>query len=209
LIGLLLAFGLPALPLGSWLAPGDGLGPRLAREGLWWGIGALVIAWVLLCERLPLSSMGLRRPTWKSIAWAVAAAILMMASVMLSYAIVFPALGLHMNMAAVASITHVPLWLQTATMARAGMVEEILFRGYAIERIEALTGSKWLAGAISGLIFVAVHLSGWGAAQLIVVAFGAAILTCLYLYRRDLASNMLAHFLADFVGFMLARLQGA
>jgi hypothetical protein len=45
--------------------------------------------------------------------------------------------------------------------------------------------------------------------QLIVVGFGAVILTELYLLRHDLASNMLAHFLTDFIGFLLARLQGA
>jgi membrane protease YdiL (CAAX protease family) len=123
--------------------------------------------------------------------------------------VIFPVLGLKMNMAAVASITHVPLWLQTATMVRAGVVEEILFRGYAIERLWTLSGSKWLAATVSAAAFIAIHISSWGYSQLIVVAFGALILSLLYLFRRDLASNMGAHFLTDFVGFMLARLQGA
>ena len=208
-LGLVLALGLAALPLGRWWSPGDGLGERLGREAIWWILGAGVLLWVVRLERLPLASIGLRPPTFRSALWGIAAAILMMATVMLSYAVIFPMLGLKMNMAAVGSITHVPLWLQTATMVRAGVVEEIVFRGYAIERIEALTGRRWLAGLVSAALFIAVHISGWGYAQLIVVAFGALILTILYLWRRDLASNMLAHFLTDFVGFMLARLQGA
>lgn len=209
LIGVVLALGLPALPLASWAFPATDLGSHIGREGVWWGIGAVIVVWVLCVERLPLSSIGLRRASWKTFAWGFGAAVLMMATVMLSYAVIFPAFGLKMNGAQVASLTHAPLWLQTATMVRAGVVEEILFRGYAIERLWTLAGSKWLAGAISAVVFVAVHLGSWGYAQLIVVGFGAAILTLLYLFRRDLASNMLAHFLTDFVGFMLARMQGA
>ncbi len=208
-IGVVVVLGLAALPLGRWLAPGDDLTARIAREAIWWGIGALVIAWVVAVERQPLASIGLRRATWRTVAWGIGAAVAMMASVMLSYAVIFPMFGLKMNMAAVASLTHVPLWLQTATMLRAGVVEEIVFRGYAIERLRLLTGSKWLAGLLSAAAFIAVHIAGWGYAQLIVVAFGAAILTVLYVLRRDLGSNMLAHFLTDFIGFMLARLQGA
>jgi hypothetical protein len=36
-----------------------------------------------------------------------------------------------------------------------------------------------------------------------VAGFGGAILTGLYLLRRDLGSNMIAHFLTDGVGFLL------
>ena len=195
--------------LGHWWSPGDGLGARLGREAIWWALGAAVLLWVTLVEWKPLSSIGLRSPALKSALWGIAGAAVMMATVMLSYAVIFPILGLKMNMTAVGSITHTPLWLQTATMIRAGVVEEIVFRGYAIERIQTLTGKGWIAGLLSAAIFVAVHIGFWGYAQLIVVGFGATILTLLYLFRRDLASNMLAHFLTDFVGFMLARLQGA
>ena len=209
LFGVVAFLVLAAVPLGNLLLPGTDLAPRVGRESVWWAIGALVLVWVLRVERLPLSSIGWRTPTWRSVAWGFAAAVAMIVTFMLSYAVIFPAFGLTMNRAAVASITHVPLWLQTATMVRAGVVEEIVFRGYVLERIEALTGSRWIAGLASAGAFIAVHISGWGYAQLIVVAFGALILTLLYIRRRDLASNMLAHFLADFVGFMLARLQGA
>jgi uncharacterized protein len=207
--GLILALGLAALPLGRWISPGDSLNAHLGREAIWWGLGILVILWVTLVERRALSSIGLRSPTLKTLLWAIVATVLMIATVMLSYAVIFPALHLKMNTAAVASITHVPLWLQTATMVRAGVVEEIVFRGYAIERIQFLTGSKWFSAAVSATIFIAVHIGSWGYAQLVVVGFGAIILTLLYLFRRDLVSNMLAHFSTDFIGFMLARLQGA
>jgi membrane protease YdiL (CAAX protease family) len=209
LFGLALALGVPALPLGQWLSPGNGISARLGREAIWWVLAGMILLWVLRVERRSLSSIGLRPPTWRTFAWGLGSSALMMATVMLSYAVIFPALGLKMNIAAVHGLTQVPLWLQTATMVRAGVVEEILFRGYAIERLWALTGSIWVAAGLSAAVFVAVHISSWGYAQLIVVGFGAVILTLLYLFRRDLVSNMLAHFLTDFIGFMLARLQGA
>lgn len=207
--GLVLFLGLAALPIGRWFASGDALASHIAREVIWWLIGAGVLAWVLLVERLPLQSIGLRRLGWKGFAFGLVASLLMMATVMLSYAVIFPAFGLKMNMRAVRGLTDVPLWLQTATMVRAGVVEEIIFRGYAIERLAALTGRPAVAALGTAAIFIAVHISTWGYAQLIVVAFGALILTLLYLWKRNLGSNMIAHFLTDFIGFMLARLQGA
>jgi membrane protease YdiL (CAAX protease family) len=208
LVGLLLCFGLPEIGIGGAVAPGDGIGSRVLREGIWWAFGATIVLWVVRVERLPLSSIGLKRPRWSSLGWALAAAVLMLASVMLSYAVIIPAFGLTMNHAATRGVIAAPLWLQTMMMIRAGVVEEILYRGYPIERIEWLTGSRWIAGLAAAAVFVIAHLAYWGAAQLIVVAFGAAILTALYLWRRDLVANMIAHVLTDLVGFMLARMQG-
>lgn len=138
--GLALAWGLPELGLSSLLAGGDGIHARIGREAIWWAFGAIMLLWVTHVERLPLSSIGLKRPTLSTIGWGTVFVVPMIASVMLSYAVIFPALGLHQNMTATRSLIAVPLWLQTATMIRAGVVEEILYRGYPIERISTLTG---------------------------------------------------------------------
>ena len=42
---------------------------------------------------------------------------------------------------------------------------------------------------------------------MIIVAFGTVIFVGLYLWRRDLPCVMLAHILADLIGFALARAQ--
>ena len=96
---------------------------RLVREAIWWAIGALVLLWVWRVEHLPFASIGIRGLSLWGIGWGIAAALAMIASFMVTYASIFPAFGLSMNQAAVASITHVPLWLQTATMLRAGIIE--------------------------------------------------------------------------------------
>ena len=205
--GLVLAWGLPQLGLPSLLADGKSLAAALAREAVWWSIGAFMLLWIVYAEKLPLSSIGIKRPSAGTFVWGFLFAILMIASVMLCYAVLFPVFGLELNQQVVASITRTPLRLQCAVMLRAGFVEEILYRGYAIERLQALTGSKWLAGVVSAAVFILMHLAGWGGAQLIVVTFGAVLLTILYMWRRDLPCAMLAHALTNLVGFGLARLQ--
>src|SRR5258708_16510133 len=109
-----------------------------------------------------------------------------------------------MNQEAVGEITRNPLWVQMLIFSRAAVVEEILYRGYPLERVQELTGYRSLALAVSVVVFVLGHVAYWGGAQLIVAAFGAGILALLYLWRRDLICNMIAHFLVDLVGFLAA-----
>ncbi|MHB8529120.1 MAG: CPBP family glutamic-type intramembrane protease, partial [Caulobacteraceae bacterium] len=63
------------------------------------------------------------------------------------------------------------------------------------------TGSRTAGMAASVAAFTAAHFSYWGAAQLIPVALGGLVLALLYLWRRDLACNMITHFLTDGSGF--------
>ena len=203
--GLLLAWGMPFSGLPETLFPGAPVAARVGRELIWWTFGGVLLAYVLLVERRPLRSINLKLPTFSTLLWGCIFVVPLMASVMLCYGVILPMLDLRQDMATTHSIVALPLWLQTATMLRAGVVEEILFRGYPIERLTSLTGKRWPAAIISGAIFVAAHVSGWAASQLIVVAFGTFILTGLYLWRRDLMACMIAHALTDIIGFALAR----
>ena len=205
-VGLILAFGLPELGLNRLLFTGTAIGPRIGREIVWIGFAAIILLWVTQAERLPLSSIGLRRPTWGTLGWALIATVLLMATAMLSFAVIAPALGFRQNMAATAGVVQVPIALMLVTALVAGVAEEILYRGYAIERLASLTGNRIVAGVIAGAAFLLVHAS-WGGAQLIVVAFGTIVLVGFYLWRRDLPCVMIAHVLADAIGFSLARAQ--
>jgi len=85
---------------------------------------------------------------------------------------------------------------------RAGGVEELFYRGYAIERLQFLGLNRWWAGVSPLLIFGIGHATnGWAN---VVLALGA-VLTAVYLWRRDLAANMIGHFMVDFISVLLAR----
>lgn len=191
------------LPLGHYLTQGNTLSAEIAREGVFWGL-TLVLVWhVLFIEKRPLSSVGLIQPTWKSFAYGLAGAIAMVAGMAFIYVVLFPMLGLSSNEPTMDVVNAMPLWFRVLLIVRAAVFEEVFYRGFMIERLAELTRLRWLAALISLTAFTFAHLSGWGWAHLMVAAFGGAILTGLYLLRRDLASNMIAHFLTDAVGFLL------
>lgn len=206
IIGLALAFGLPEIGLPNLLFGDTSIGARIGREIVWIAFGALILLWVICVERLPLASIGLKRPTWGTLGWGLAATVALIVTVMLTFSVIAPVLGLHQNMKQTAAIVEVPLWLLLLTPIVAGVTEEIIYRGYAIERIEFLTGSRWIAAVVAGAVFLLAHWS-WGATQLVLVGFATVILVGLYLWRRDLPCVMIAHVLADLIGFMLARAQ--
>ncbi len=204
---LVIGVALPELGLLSAISPGDGAAAQFGRQVIWLVIGLALLAWVRWAERRPLSSIGLREPTLGTFGYGIAGAVALIASFVLCYALIFPLLGLKMDTQRTGSIISNPYWLQLLIFVLAAFVEEIIYRGYIIERIEGLTGSKWLAFAVSAIAFTLVHLSSWASSQLIVVAFGAIIMGLLYLWKRDLIMVMIAHCLADVVGFALAALQ--
>lgn len=55
------------------------------------------------------------------------------------------------------------------------------------------------------MIFTLIHLSSWGAPQMIVAGYGGALLTVLYVWRRNATANMLAHWIGD-CGLIIAPL---
>ncbi len=206
LIGVSLTLGGANLALGNLGERYTGLGPLFGREVLWWALVAVVLAFILFVERLPLSSIGFKRPTWGTL-WAIPAGVLLVIGIPFIYFVVFPLLRLHMNTAEIAKLASTPLWYRLLLVTRAAVCEEILFRGYPIPRIEELFGrprivGTWIAAVVSWAAFTAAHLGSWGGAQLIVAGYGGVILTALYLWRRDLVCNILAHFIADGAGFL-------
>ena len=70
-------------------------------------------------------------------------------------------------------------------------------RGYGIERLQELTGSKAIAGAVTLFFFTIGHMSYGSVAQLVVAGAAGLVLTILYVWRRDLTANVIAHWITD------------
>ncbi|WIG56204.1 MAG: hypothetical protein OJF61_001992 [Rhodanobacteraceae bacterium] len=200
-IGLLVTIGLMSMPLGHWLGQFQNLGHMILTEMAFWSIVAIALLYVFFVERRPLSSVGLRKPSAADLALAVAAGAFIVALLAAIYLMIFPALHWSEN-GQFKNVSTIPYWLQCMVVVRAAVSEEITFRGYGIERVQELTGSRSIAGLLTWSVFTLDHLSFWGWHHLLVAGSAGAVLTLFYLWRRNLWASMLAHFIVDAVGFL-------
>jgi len=155
-----------------------------------------LLLWIVTREeKLPLSSVGLRTDRLgRSLAWGVGLAVVCLAAAVACLAI-YGAMGIHYGEGQAISRT---LPVTTLAVIRAGISEEVLYRGYAIERLQALTGSKWIAAGISLILFAAFHFRQ-GLAGVVLAFVLGSILTAFYIWKRNLVANMFGHFLVDFI----------
>lgn len=143
-------------------------------------------------ENLTLSSLGLIWPTKKMIFQAIGIGLLLMLAVPV-LSIIASAIVNEEN-GSMETVTHLPWWLMLCSILTAGITEEILFRGYALERLENLTGNKFFSSVIALIFFVLVHVGGWNIAHVIgvVVPLGV-VLILLYWWKRNTIMLMIIH----------------
>jgi membrane protease YdiL (CAAX protease family) len=206
-VGLVVALVLPAI----FLAGGPGVMPQgqnaildiLLNEAVVWALALSVLAIVVFWERRPLSSIGLVRPTFGAVA-AGGAVMLVLIVLALGLALAIKAAGISIdNAKQTAIVMSLPIWLQLFVVISAGITEEILFRGYPIERITELTGRRWLGALVPVIVFGAVHAPFWGVTHAVVAGFQGLLLTIVYMWRRNLWTNITAHALLDGTVFLL------
>lgn len=165
-------------------------------------IGILLVVALLLWlvkkwEQLPLASMGLHfeRVGRSTLRGCLLALILLVVTVGLYF--LLPQIGLRIGETKSSSF-HPSLWAVTLVMLRAGIAEEVFYRGYAIERLQSLTGNPWVAGLIPLAVFAAAHYSQ-GVGGVVAAFVLGGIMAIFYLRFRDLIANIFGHSLADLV----------
>jgi membrane protease YdiL (CAAX protease family) len=171
------------------------------KEALIWFSAVTLLVIIRRGERLPMRSIGLGTARWwKSILCGLVIAIVSATAVgILAY------LTGYGHGPGSAAFEKLPLWLITLIVFRAGVVEELFYRGYAIERLQMIGLGRFWSITIPLVIFSLGHWSG-GAANILIALAAGAILTGFYLWRRDLVANMIGHGLVDFVANVLPKL---
>ena len=169
-----------------------------------YGVLAVAFVWMAMRQQqLTLSSMGLRRPTIGTVALAAALFVVTLFLLPLVTEPLVEWLGAERRDSAVRELAALPVWFRVATGLMGGAIEETLYRGYAVGRLEALTGRRGLAGAIVVAVFTLAHVPLWGIVFSVVAILPfSALMTAAYVWRRDLLANSAAHIAALLVGLL-------
>lgn len=192
--GLLLVYGLlwHLQVLLGWL--GLQLGPKGPPSIMIWNWIAVIgtVCYIRLVERRSLDSIGLRLPSAADILWAIALwpAGMMFTSLVHSFVPPPPSPGLDVMMS-----LSIPVLL--GVVVTASLTEEVVFRGYLVERLRELTGTLWGGAAISLVLFVIPHVAFFGASWLVYHSYTTFLIYGLYLWRRNLWSCMVLHLLSN------------
>jgi membrane protease YdiL (CAAX protease family) len=162
-----------------------------------------VLLYVLLAEKRPLSSIGFRAIGVWDLVWAILSGVFILMAFAGIYFGILPALHLNEDKQ-VNQLMATPFWWRFISVIRAAVGEEVLFRGYAIERGQELTGSKTIAATLSCVVFTLAHIGPWGWGHLFIAGFGGLVFTLLYLWRRKLWVNIIVHFIVDGAAVLLS-----
>lgn len=189
LVGLAVAWSPAWLP-GLHEAAGLDLGFDGPVTSIVWNAVAasLLLTYVLLVERRPLGSIGLTRPKGKHLEWA-----LTLFGVHMGWSWLVMVLWPRPADVGTATITAMPVLAVVGLILSAAVFEEILYRGYPIERVAELTGRRWIAVALTAPVFVAPHLTFFGTQWLLYSGSGTLVIYVLYLSSRNLPACMLLH----------------
>jgi membrane protease YdiL (CAAX protease family) len=159
--------------------------------------GALLFV-ILPKERLGWGSVGLERPAAGNTALWV---LITMLGIALAIALAFGVIKLfELPLGSVDSSAYdaLPIWVLLFVIIRAGFIEELFYRGYAIERLESLTGNRFVYAGVPLVLFAVFHYrQGW--TGIMIALLTGAVLTGIYLYKRNLSITITTHFLGDFI----------
>jgi membrane protease YdiL (CAAX protease family) len=203
--GLIVALGVPfALPLltGKGVQRITDVRQDVTIVVAEWSLAIAVLAIVVFWERLPLGSIGFRRPSRWDFAAMGGAFVAMFVLLGAFSALTRGASQMNESPAAIATV---PLALRILLFVTAGFCEELLFRAYAIERLALFTGKVWAGGVVSVVLFTLGHVPRYGfTPALVAVGIIGAALSALYVWRRNFWVCATMHAIIDCLGLVVA-----
>jgi membrane protease YdiL (CAAX protease family) len=205
LVGLFVALGLPFVLTLLFGGRSEGLwNPSrviltIAEE---WAVTLILLGVVFFWERRTLASIGVKRMTGRDVLWGGVGFVVGALSFIFTSPLV-NALGLGTTSGGITQLAQTPIAWRVAIVITAGVTEEMLFRGYPIERLTEMTGRIGWGAGIAYVAFVLLHIPFWGLGGTIQIGFWSLIVTGLYVWRRNLPACMLMHILNDAYAFIL------
>ncbi len=192
----------PLLALGVSFSIVSGINAVIYEVILTVAILAIVRYW----ERLPLRSIGLAWPNLIDIGLGLGLLVLMFLADDLTLRFILPLLTspaaasqgvTAIDRPQVNLLEQMPTWLSLLIAIGAGISEELWARGYGIERLQAVTRSTFVAGAVMLGLDLLMHVPFWGFRYTVIIAPSQLLLLGMYLWQHRLAPGILAHTLMD------------
>jgi membrane protease YdiL (CAAX protease family) len=181
----------------------DEADPR--RHAAKWVPAVLVAAYVYLVEDRDAASLGVRWDGPRTFLKRVGLGFAAMMGANIVMGPIHERLGTEDLQEGMAAFGDTGLLGKLFIAATAGVTEELLFRGYALERLDELTDSRLVAAVVTTAAFVLGHKGEtWGWKSVLQIAQPAVVVTALYLRFRDLLALMTVHALNDAVGLLFA-----
>ncbi len=160
-----------------------------------WAVSLLIGLYVFRLRRLSPAYFGLRSAGWRDILAMVAA---FMAAVVLSAVAAWLGGTPRMSTQDLHQIAAMPIVLRLLLVCTAGICEEFLYRGFALEQIGELAGNRWIGAGASLALFTIGHAGRYGwSVTLLTPLFIGGVLTALYMWRRNLPVCMFMHAVTD------------
>ncbi len=188
------------ITLYAWLYPGTLTNwVVVSRELLILLAAAGLILLILKGENRGLHSIGLHNKHWgKSVLFSLLIMTVCFLAA-LGCLLALNAMGISFGQGGEAQrYDHISLWAVSLMVLRAGVVEELFYRGYLMERLEEFSG-RWLVYfLLPAVVFGLLHFRQGIGGILISFVLGL-ILAWFYWKKRDLKANIIAHFLVDFI----------
>ncbi len=201
ILGVLIALSAPLVQalLAPWFKTFGFPLDRLVSLGVFWIAVLLALGIAHFAEGYPLSAFGfqLTQKTLRTrlIEWILTTvATMVIGSIIIFFSTYVRKLLTDMPAPSLELVKLLPMWVLVPAWITGSFTEEVLFRSYSIERLTELTGRRWLASLITVVAFTALHLFGWDWIHVLTVVLPASImLTLFYLWRRNLALNVMIH----------------
>jgi membrane protease YdiL (CAAX protease family) len=168
----------------------------------WLILLALLILWIPKVENGNLAQIGIAGFKFNYI-WLSIPTYILLFIVWAIFSFGLNALGLEGLRSLQPKIKELSLFTRFALLLTGTFYEEIVYRGYLMERLTSLTGKMWIAGLISWIAFTLVHLRYFGLGPTLDVGVLSAALVFLYIKERSIWPCVLLHGLNDVFGFFI------
>jgi membrane protease YdiL (CAAX protease family) len=179
---------------------------------------ALVVEWVLLAVLLFLwvprvegetrESFGAAKPRRRHLLVGVLAFVLIMVALAFN-SLLLDVLGLEGLRSMQTKIGEFGPATLVGLFLTGTFLEEVLYRGYIIERLTSVTGRMWSAGFVSWVGFTFVHLGFFGLGPTLDVGVISAGLVLLYLKERSIWPCIVAHGINNTIAYLIPLLSSA